>query len=177
MAISNVARQWSRDAQRVELWVKVPVREVVEADGPRWITGVVLHQHRYVHISCLLESLGSRFMFFFMGALGELLIVVCKSTEREKFVDELLAGVVVRHHDAALVQLRLQLVNDLDAVASPARLELLKRYARSKRIKEHFRLKVLFDELLHHDEHFIKSLHLQALVVYLLDGGEHGSED
>lgn len=177
VALSHIACKWFGNSKRVELGVEIPVREVVETDRPGGITRVVLHELGDIDVAGLLESLSGCLVLLFVRHLRQLLVIVGQTTKREKLVDELLAGIVVRHHYATLVKLGLQFVNDFNAVTGPACLKLLERDPWSKRIEEHFGLEVFLDELLHHDEHLVEAFHAQTLIVYLFDCGEHGTKD
>ena len=79
------------------------MREVVEADWPRWVALVVLHQVWYVHIVRLGEDFGCELVLFVVSALRQLLVVICEASKGEEFVDELLSGIIVGHHDSTLV--------------------------------------------------------------------------
>lgn len=177
IVVTDEAVEGLGDSKRVELGVQVPVCEVIQADRPRGLALVVLHEDGDVDFVRLAEQLGRLFVLLALCLRRELLVIVSEAAKREKLIDELLARVVVRHHDSSFVELRLELFNHVQSVARAALLELIVGYARSKRVQEHLWLEVRLEKLLYHDEYFVEALHVQALVVNLLDRSEDRSEN
>ena len=69
IALSYVACERFGNSKGVELGVEIPVREVIEADGPGGITRVVLHELGDVDVAGLLEGLGGRLVLLFVRHL------------------------------------------------------------------------------------------------------------
>ena len=92
IAISNHICKRLLNSECVKLWVEVPVGEIVEADRPRWITGIIAHQIWDVDFAWLWQDLCRNFVLFSIRLLCQLLIIIRDAAKGEELVYEVFAS-------------------------------------------------------------------------------------